>query len=482
MRKTFIINLFIVAALLYIPGCRKNESSDKPAIPDGDYYVAPWGNDNNPGTIDQPWASWQKAFLTAEPGDVVYFRGGTYKPADDVYGYSLRITPPTPSNEYPGGTIGHNGTSSKPICYYNYPGEKPIMDYAGHEPVGNFNTGLVIEFGYFIRFRGLEIKNVFQEHPGITACGIQAVGCNNLSFENMVVHDIGGRAIGFFGGYIPELFLRGVMIDSSQFINCDAYNVCDSFCMQLNDCGSSAIGGIADGFKYDNSEHSYLLVKGCRAWHYSDNGFDITGPGYADIENCWSFKGGDFYFAGYAGEGSGIKYGALNKNITSIVKRIHNCISAENKFLGYDECNSWPTLYPLNAEIDNNISFDNEIGFGNFSYTKGREALSKFRNNLSYKDITYARGCEGDCDIIQDHNSWVSTDCSRPTAERIVVTDADFVSVDPSELSKPRKEDGSLPDINFLKPVKGSKLINAGVDVGLPFRGSAPDVGAYEIE
>jgi hypothetical protein len=37
------------------------------------YYVATTGKDSNPGTINQPWATWQKAFLVAEPGDTVYF-------------------------------------------------------------------------------------------------------------------------------------------------------------------------------------------------------------------------------------------------------------------------------------------------------------------------------------------------------------------------------------------------------------------------
>ena len=47
----------------------------------GVYYVSPdtlIANDNNPGTFDQPWRTWQKAFSEAQPGDTVYFRGGVY--------------------------------------------------------------------------------------------------------------------------------------------------------------------------------------------------------------------------------------------------------------------------------------------------------------------------------------------------------------------------------------------------------------------
>jgi hypothetical protein len=44
----------------------------------------------------------------------------------------------------------------------------------------------------------------------------------------------------------------------------------------------------------------------------------------------------------------------------------------------------------------------------------------------------------------------------------------------------PRQADGSLPSIDFLKLATGSHLIDAGVDVGLPFNGVAPDLGWFE--
>jgi hypothetical protein len=44
----------------------------------------------------------------------------------------------------------------------------------------------------------------------------------------------------------------------------------------------------------------------------------------------------------------------------------------------------------------------------------------------------------------------------------------------------PRKADGSLPDVDFLKLAAGSAMIDKGTDVQLPFVGAAPDLGAYE--
>ena len=62
-----------------------------------------------------------------------------------------------------------------------------------------------------------------------------------------------------------------------------------------------------------------------------------------------------------------------------------------------------------------------------------------------------------------------------------MVTDSDFVSLDTIGIRGPRKADGSLPDTKFLHLKAGSKCINAGTDIGLPFSGSAPDLGAFEF-
>jgi len=72
---------------------------------------------------------------------------------------------------------------------------------------------------------------------------------------------------------------------------------------------------------------------------------------------------------------------------------------------------------------------------------------------------------------VGDTNSW-----DPP----FVVTDADFASLDPNEAYDARNADGSLPDIAFMRLAIGSDLIDGGTDVGLPYCGSAPDLGAFE--
>jgi len=74
-----------------------------------EYYVATDGNDNNPGTIEQPFRTVQKAADIAQPGDTIYIRTGTYRET---------IIPAS------------SGNSFAPITFKAYPGEKAVISGA----------------------------------------------------------------------------------------------------------------------------------------------------------------------------------------------------------------------------------------------------------------------------------------------------------------------------------------------------------------
>jgi hypothetical protein len=46
---------------------------------------------------------------------------------------------------------------------------------------------------------------------------------------------------------------------------------------------------------------------------------------------------------------------------------------------------------------------------------------------------------------------------------------------------QPRQANGDLPCVPFMKLNAGSKAIDRGVEVGIPFTGNAPDLGAFEF-
>jgi hypothetical protein len=79
------------------------------------YYVAPAGNDANPGTAARPLATLQAAVNRLQPGDTLLVHGGTYR--------ETVVFP-------------RNGTAEKPITLKSCPGEKVIV--SGCDPVAGW--------------------------------------------------------------------------------------------------------------------------------------------------------------------------------------------------------------------------------------------------------------------------------------------------------------------------------------------------------
>ncbi len=59
------------------------------------------------------------------------------------------------------------------------------------------------------------------------------------------------------------------------------------------------------------------------------------------------------------------------------------------------------------------------------------------------------------------------------------LAEKDFSDIDESPLFGPRKPTGDLPDIGFLHPSSDSVLTGKGANIGFPFTGAAPDLGAF---
>ena len=81
--------------------------------------------------------------------------------------------------------------------------------------------------------------------------------------------------------------------------------------------------------------------------------------------------------------------------------------------------------------------------------------------------------------MVSDHNSW-APDPKKKTKYISTTTRGDLLSTDVALAAAPRKPDGSLPENNFARASPGGSLIDKGTDVGLPFLGAAPDLGAFE--
>ena len=373
------------------------------------YYVAPDGDDDNPGTIAEPRASVTVAQVYAAPGDTIYMRGGTYAFEDPE-------------------RLVADGEEGARLHLWAYPGEMPVLDFADYRD-GEARALRIT--GSYWHLKGLVVQNAGDN-------GIHISGDDNV-IEQVVVR------------YNRD---SGLQLDSGAsrnlILNVDSY---ENYDPQNN-------GENADGFapKFDVGPGNVL--RGCRAYRNSDDGFDMWNEDVANgngvrVEDSWAFENGVNRWddPAFDGDGNGFKLGH-GTGAHELVR----VLTWRNAKHGID-INGNQT----GVTVYNSTGFDN--GGDNFYFDEMSD-VHVLRNNVSHDaDVTIFP------DIDDAFNTW---------NEGFAATDADFVSLDPAGLDGPRREDGSLPETGFMHLVAGSSLVNAGTDVGLPYAGAAPDLGAFE--
>jgi hypothetical protein len=410
------------------------------------YFLSPTGSDSTGnGSINNPWFTLNKAWTVVSAGDIVYMRGGDYDYTSRQY------------------LTGKSGTSGNLINIYAYGNEVPNITELTTFTRG---TGAVIYFvGNYVHWKGIHISGYPQTYTDEMTFAFRVQNSSHNIFEQIVIHDCG------FGMHI------GGMSDDNLILNCDIYNIYDPY-------STSVVGGVSvpnpyedgDGFSigYDNAG-TFNTFRGCRAWNIADDGWDLwKNDGEVLIENCWTWK------CGYAedgisegGNGQGFKFGISNTMGTNVLVTAKNTVSCYNRESGYHQNGM---LHPV--ALYNNIAYSNGaqgFWFGGWETQPYSYSINHtLTNNLEYKNR---------------YKSYLTTGSKLTTNTFLVngnnntnyfVTDADFTSLDQSQLLRPRKSDGSLPDIDFLHLISGSDLINVGTNVGLPYSGSAPDIGAFE--
>ncbi|MCA9838705.1 MAG: DUF1565 domain-containing protein [Trueperaceae bacterium] len=211
-----------------------------------------------------------------------------------------------------------------------------------------------------------------------------------------------------------------------------SYNVV-AYSVARNNYGggnSDGFGSIGQGGESIGNEFWFNLAE-----NNADDGFDSwKGQNtlfYGNIARGNGYNGGD---------GNGFKLGSSGHDVKNIVRRN---IAYQNKRSGFDNNIGGGNL------IENNTAWNN--GRHNFESSK---AVSKntWRNNLSLGSSVGMFD-----DTIEEKNSW-----------NLHLTNPKIASYDP----------GSS---NFLSLAKNSPAIDRGKNIGLPFIGVAPDLGALEL-
>lgn len=406
------------------------------------YYMALNGSDANQGTIDAPFATLRQAQKVMNAGDTLYIREGVYKVSiqqvmrDD--GHYLRVY-----------NLTKSGNKKQRICYFGYPGERPVFDFSEVKHPRRRVSAFHIS-GEYLHLRNFEIVGVqvFMKGHTQSEC-ITIRGGNNNIIENIAMHD--GMAIGCY-------LING---SDNLILNCDAFCNYDNY-------SEGEKGGNVDGFgaHMKDMSHTGNVFRGCRAWWNSDDGFDLINCRAAVvIEDCWSF------YNGYqpntlrkAGDGTGFKAGGygMKREVWGLdvvpVHTIKKCIAYYNRNKGFyanhhlggiNWLNNSAYLNPSNYCMLNRVSSEickDTVGYGHVLH-----------NNVSFNprsvgkhiiDIDWSR-----CESV---NNSFNLGTLPPVAD-------DFLSIDPLWLVSSRNADGSLPETPFLKARRESRIGKSGM-------------------
>ena len=415
------------------------------------------GNDDTgDGTIENPYHSIMKCQNIASTGDTVYIRGGTYSNFDIAYS----------TNTY---NYVFYFTKSY-ITYKAYESEKVIFDFEYDKKYGVINGVLKQRITGFMINEGAE---------NITFENFDCTRIPTLSFDEIVAAKLSknltqsecfqsrGKNIRFnrinaYSNYGIGFYFLGTKSYNIAY-RCDAYN---------NTGIDSASLGNADGFGSHGTGSEFIE---CRAWDNSDDNYDCINSYAATIfDKSWAFrinfKNSDVQ------DGNGFKVGGWGKSATAKnlygpfsgenppVHIVKNCIAAYNKANGFytnhqpGQCAVWYN----NRAYNNKANFDMTEGSETWELdSKGkvvdicgtREVLyfnfgHKYSTKLSTTTCNMY-GTEGNLfsanipDKNNKFNSW--------NFRNITLSDNDFLSLDINELAGERGEDGSLPEVNFMK-------------------------------
>lgn len=301
------------------------------------------------------------------------------------------------------------------ICYFGYPGERPVFDLSHVKPAGKRISVFYVS-GSYLHFKNIEVVGTQVTIVGHTQseCFSNRGGNNNI-YEDLSMHD--GMGIGFY-------LVKGA---GNLILNCDAYNNYDT----VSDGGK---GGNVDGFGgHPDNNGSGNVFRGCRAWWNSDDGFDLIHSGQAVvIEQCWAFYNG--YRPGgmsdKAGDGTGFKAGGYGMSSTPKapevipMHEVKNCIAYYNSNKGF-----YANHHPGGILWSNNSSYMNPSNYCMLNRKSIEEAVDVagyghiLTNNLSYSPRSAGKHIID----INESRCQIANNSFLPTA--MTLTEADFLSL-----------------------------------------------------
>lgn len=284
-------------------------------------------------------------------------------------------------------------------------------------------------------------------------------------------------------------------------MNCDAYDNHDPW----------TNGGNADGFAIKLYPGPGNEFHGCRAWHNSDDGWDLYYTVFPIVvDNCWVLNNGFD-----KGNANGFKMGGCKQGGTSTGAHVFkNCIAAFHAKKGFDQNHHREGSYLIN-----DLSFGNGINYG-YNMEEPDYGNWVLRNcvGFAYGSQKMERNSAFTIAPDIDYCTWTTLDHTNPMGEKASSNGTSYSKTIGNYASEyedlsyetaigDRQENGELP-LKFSRLKAGSKLIdtatpitdfktvdahktayeyadnapqNWSVTLNIPYVGKAPDYGPYEF-
>lgn len=322
--------LFLLASIWLAPvGCEPGRRAEEMAAPQGMVrYVAPSGDDANPGTLDHPWQTVQKAAESLAAGETVYIRAGTYHE---------RVVPQ------------NSGSAGSPITYAAYPGESATIDGSSISLPDDLAGLFDISNKSYIRVSGLRVANA---GPYDHNAGILVLNSGHITVENNSTYNTHSSGIGVWGSH--DVVVAGNTVDEAggggyqeciSVAGTDAFEVRDNEVLNCHKEGIDAKDGASNGRIYRNHVHHTLRVGiYVDAWDKHTYNIDVYQNVVHDIQDNNGFS-------------IGSEQGGLLENV-----RVYNNIAYHNRYegLALHNCCPGPTIHPVRGiTVVNNTFYDN---------------------------------------------------------------------------------------------------------------------------